>query len=84
MTTILKLSHFPLEFLHHLGIEQGGEVEVSKLPNGELRLRAKSSSGYYDRFAGCLKQETDVSLDIDELNQAITDAVVQAGSQGLK
>ncbi|CAM5214784.1 hypothetical protein OURE66S_04362 [Oligella ureolytica] len=30
------------ELLQHMGIEQGQRVEVLKLPNGELKIRAET------------------------------------------
>lgn len=76
------------EFLLHLGITAGDRIHVSKLPNGELRIRAEkkktASHKSFRDFAGCLGNPHDVHLSIDELNEAIANAGAAAGSEGLK
>nr|WP_256473515.1 hypothetical protein [Neisseria sp. HSC-16F19] len=52
-------------------------MEVSKLPNGELRIRAKHKTAPDKRFgdfAGCLKNHARVHLSVDDMNRIIADA----------
>lgn len=92
MATTLRLSSksqvtFKQEFLHHLGISAGDEMEVSKLPNGELRIRAKAKpvqTKSIREFAGCLKNEAGVHLSVEEINQAVAEAAVAGGGMERK
>lgn len=86
MATTLRLSSksqvtFKQEFLQHLGIRAGDEMEVSKLPNGELRIKAKAKHTQSDAgiraFAGRLKNHAGVHLGVEEIKQAAADAAVQ-------
>lgn len=86
MATTLKLSSksqvtFKQEFLQHLGIGAGDEMEVSKLPNGELRIKAKKTHTpprqSIRAFAGRLKNRDGVHLSVEEIKQAAADAAVQ-------
>lgn len=85
MATTLRLSSksqvtFKQEFLQHLGIGAGDEMEVSKLPNGELRIRAKAKpaqSKSIREFAGRLKNHADVHLSVENMNRAVAEAAVQ-------
>ncbi|WP_228068123.1 MULTISPECIES: AbrB/MazE/SpoVT family DNA-binding domain-containing protein [unclassified Neisseria] len=84
MATTLRLNSksqvtFKQEFLHHLGISAGDEMEVYKLPNGELRIRAKAKLAQTKsirEFAGRLKNEAGVHLSVEEINQAVAEAAV--------
>ena len=40
------------EFLLHLGITAGDRIHVSKLPNGELRIRAEKKKPVSDKSLG--------------------------------
>lgn len=87
MATTLRLSSksqvtFKQEFLQHLGIAAGDEMEVSKLPNGELRIKAKAKAVQPNKsiraFAGRLKNPAGVHLSVEEINQAVAESAVQA------
>lgn len=86
MATTLRLSSksqvtFKQEFLQHLGIAAGDEMEVSKLPNGELRIKAKKTDTpprqSIRAFAGRLKNPAGVHLSVEEINQAVAESAVQ-------
>lgn len=78
---------FKKEFLQHLGITSGDQIDVSKLPNGELRIRAKKKPvekvQSFKDFVGCMGNPYDVHLTVDELNEAIGAAAAEAGIQGM-
>jgi AbrB family looped-hinge helix DNA binding protein len=62
------------ELLSHLGVEPGDRIEVAKLPDGRLQLKAVRTKGSIARAFGVLKREGHPSLSIEEMNQAIADA----------
>lgn len=92
MATTLKLTAknqltLKKEFLTHLGVSTGDEMEVFKLPDGALKIRAKSLAPKKKTFAdisGIFKGKTNVSLSLDEINDAITDAWNESGKQGIE
>ena len=92
MGTVLRLTSknqvtLKKEFLQHLGVTSGDQIDVSKLPNGELKIRAKKKAGgktkSFRDFAGCLKNEHEVHLSIEEINETIAHAGSNAGAEGL-
>lgn len=58
------------DLLQHLGVEPGERIEVEKLPNGELRIRAIQPTGSIDRFIGLLAGKTRKIATIEEINEA--------------
>ncbi len=58
------------DLLQHLGIEPGARIDIEKLPNGELRVRAARPDGTVDGFLGLLAGRTRKVATIDELNAA--------------
>jgi len=61
---------FRKDVLEHLGIRPGEKIELDKLPDGRVSLRAKRPSGTWDDVFGILANETNVKLTIDEINEA--------------
>jgi antitoxin PrlF len=59
------------DLLQHLGVQPGGQIEVEKLPNGEMRLRAKKPTGTIASFCGFLKREGQRPVSIEEMSEAI-------------
>ncbi|OSI25449.1 AbrB/MazE/SpoVT family DNA-binding domain-containing protein [Neisseria dumasiana] len=90
MATTLKITAknqvtFKKEYLQHLGIGTGDELEVLKLPGGELRIRAKQNRLKSARdFAGCMENVAGVHLSVEEINEAIADAAAESGIAGLE
>lgn len=89
MTTTLRLTAknqltLKKEFINHLGINIGDEMEVFKLPDGALKIQAKqpTSKKTFADVSGILRNKTNVSLTIDEINHAIENAWQEAGSKG--
>ena len=58
------------DLLQHLGIEPGERIDVEKLPNGELRIRATHPTGSIDSFLGLLAGKTPKVATIEEMNEA--------------
>lgn len=61
---------FRKDVLQHLGIEPGEKIEVEKLPDGRVALRAQRPSGSIDRFLGLLAGKTKKVATLDEINEA--------------
>lgn len=68
------------DLLQHIGINQGQRVEVIKLPNGELRIKAEQSTQPIENVFGLLNDKAaGKAASMKEMNQAIA-----AGWAGLK
>lgn len=63
------------ELLQHIGVKHGGQVEVTKSLDGELRIKAKQPSHSISHVFGALKQQAgDTVLTVDEMNAVIADS----------
>ena len=56
------------ELLQHLGIRPGEQIELDKLPGGELRIKAVRPKGSIDSFIGRHAGKVKTPLTIDEMN----------------
>lgn len=57
------------DLLNHLGVQRGGELLVSRVPNGAIELRAMPNGKISDAF-GYLRAKTDGrALSIDEIGE---------------
>ncbi len=61
---------FRKDVLHHLGIKPGEKIEVDKLPDGRVALRAAKPAGTIDGFLGLLAGKTNKVATLDEINEA--------------
>lgn len=61
---------FRKDVLQHLGIEPGGKIELDKLPDGRVALKAARPAGKIDRFLGLLASRTKKVATLDEINEA--------------
>ena len=61
---------FRKDLLKHLGIEPGEKIELDKLPDGRVALKAARPRGTIDRFVGLLAGKTAKVATIDEINDA--------------
>ncbi len=61
---------FRKDVLHHLGIKPGERIEVDKLPDGRVVLRAAKPSGTIDGFLGLLADKTNKVATLDEIHDA--------------
>jgi antitoxin PrlF len=61
---------FRKDVLQHLGIEPGEKIELDKLPDGRVALRAVRPAGTIDRFLGLLAGKTSKVATLDEIGEA--------------
>jgi AbrB family looped-hinge helix DNA binding protein len=61
---------FRKDVLQHLGIEPGEKIELDKLPDGRVTLRAMRPAGTIDGFVGLLAGKTKKIATLDEINEA--------------
>jgi AbrB family looped-hinge helix DNA binding protein len=61
---------FRKDVLQHLGIKPGEKIELDKLPDGRVALRAAKPSGTIDGFLGLLVGKTKKIATLDEINAA--------------
>ncbi|NHC60941.1 AbrB/MazE/SpoVT family DNA-binding domain-containing protein [Paenalcaligenes suwonensis] len=60
------------DLLQHIGIQQGQKVEVVKLPDGELRIKAKQQIQPISNVFGLLKDKTSGKVvSLEDMNQAV-------------
>jgi antitoxin PrlF len=57
------------DLLNHLGVGPGERIEVDKLPESRIIVRAVSQDGTMADFIGCLSQRDGRKLTIDEINE---------------
>jgi antitoxin PrlF len=62
---------FRRDVLNHLGIRPGDKIEVDKLPDGRIGLRAAKPAATIDGFIGVLAGKTTKVASLDEINDAI-------------
>jgi bifunctional DNA-binding transcriptional regulator/antitoxin component of YhaV-PrlF toxin-antitoxin module len=72
------------EILHHIGIKPGEKLEIELLPGGEFRGRAVRKRGKIEDVFGMLTGKTDVKLTIEEMDEAIGEAVVEEFLRGVQ
>jgi len=73
------------EILQHVGIKPGEKLEIELLPGGEFRGRAVRKKGRIEDLAGFLKGKTNgASLTIEEMDEAIGEAVVEEFLRGVQ
>ncbi len=59
------------ELLRHLGVEPGDKVDIERLPNGRIEIRAAQRTGKISDIFGMLKREGQPTLSIEEMNEII-------------
>jgi AbrB family looped-hinge helix DNA binding protein len=64
---------FRKDVLQHLGIKPGEKIELDKLPDGRVTLRAARPSGSIDGFLGLLAGKSSKVATLEEINQAAAD-----------
>lgn len=63
---------FRKDVLQHLGIEPGEKIELDKLPDGRVTLRAMRPAGTIDGFLGLLAGKTRKVATLEEISEAAT------------
>lgn len=61
---------FRKDVLQHLGIEPGEKIELDKLPDGRVALKAVRPSGTINGFLGLLAGRTKKIATLEEINEA--------------
>ncbi len=61
---------FRKDVLQHLGIRPGEKIELDKLPDGRIVLKATRPSGAIDGFLGFLAGKTKKVATLEEINDA--------------
>jgi AbrB family looped-hinge helix DNA binding protein len=64
---------FRKDVLQHLGIRPGEKIEMEKLPDGRVALKAARPTGTIDRFVGLLAGKTGKTgkiATVEEINEA--------------
>jgi bifunctional DNA-binding transcriptional regulator/antitoxin component of YhaV-PrlF toxin-antitoxin module len=61
---------FRRDVLQHLGIQPGEKIELDKLPDGRVTLKAARPVGAIDGFIGLLAGKTRKVATLDEINDA--------------
>ena len=72
------------EFFRHLGIKPGEKMEIDLLPGGEIRGRAIKKKSRIEDVFGMLAGKTNVKLTIEEMDEAIGEAVVAEFERGVR
>lgn len=57
------------DLLQHLEISPGEKIEVDKLPEGRILVRAAARNGSIGDFIGCLAQPRGPKLTLKEINK---------------
>ena len=57
------------DLLRHLGVAPGEKIEVDKLPDGQIVVRASGQGSPIANFIGCLSRRGGPTLTIDEMNE---------------
>jgi antitoxin PrlF len=61
---------FRKEVLQHLGIKPGDKLELAKLPDGRVALRAAQPSGSIEQFLGMLAGRSSKVATLEEIAAA--------------
>ena len=61
---------FRKDVLQHLGIRPGEKIELDKLPDGRVTLKAARPAGAIDSFVGLLAGKTGKVASLEEISDA--------------
>ena len=57
------------DLLRHLGVGPGEKVEIDKLPDGQIVVRAATQNGPITNCIGCLSRKAGPKLTIEEMKE---------------
>ena len=73
------------EILRHFGVQAGDRIDLQLLPGGKGVVQAERKKGRIRDLAGCQKGKTNgARLTIEEMNEAIGEAVVEEFLRGVQ
>jgi bifunctional DNA-binding transcriptional regulator/antitoxin component of YhaV-PrlF toxin-antitoxin module len=72
------------EVLRHFGVKPGDRIDLQLLPGGKAVVQAEQKRGKIEDVFGMLAGKTNVRLTIEEMNEAIGDAVVEEFLRGVQ
>jgi len=75
---------FRKDVLKHFGVKPGDRIDLELLPGGLGTIRAAKKKGRIEDVFGMLAGKTDVKLTIEEMDDAIGEAVVAEYLRGVK
>jgi bifunctional DNA-binding transcriptional regulator/antitoxin component of YhaV-PrlF toxin-antitoxin module len=75
---------FRKDVLKHFGVKPGDRIDLELLPGGLGRIRAAKKKGRIEDVFGMLAGKTDVKLTVEEMDDAIGEAVVAEFLRGVK
>jgi len=61
---------FRKDVLQHLGIRPGEKIQLEKMPDGRIALKAARQAGKIDGFVGLLAGKSRKKATIEEINKA--------------
>ena len=59
------------DLLKHLGVKPGQKIEVDKLPDGRIAVRAARQKRSVENFIGCLAKKNGPILTLEEMNKVV-------------
>ncbi|MDE9544151.1 AbrB/MazE/SpoVT family DNA-binding domain-containing protein [Xenorhabdus bovienii] len=59
------------DLLQHLGVKAGEQINLEKLPDGEIRISAAHPTDNIDNLFGILAGKTKKIATVEEINEAI-------------
>jgi AbrB family looped-hinge helix DNA binding protein len=80
----------PKELIQDIGMKPGEQVEVERLSNGSVILKPSAAvalpkkTGKIEDLFGCLAGKSNVHLTIEEMNEAIGQAIVEEYERGVR
>ncbi|MDX1253078.1 MAG: AbrB/MazE/SpoVT family DNA-binding domain-containing protein [Gammaproteobacteria bacterium] len=57
------------DLLNHLGVGPGQKIEIDKLPDGRIEVKAAGQKGMISGFIGCLSQKKKAALTLAEIDE---------------
>lgn len=67
--TMTGLATLARNLLQHLGIKPGERIDIDKMPDGELRVRAARPAGTIENFIGRHAGKVKKPMTIEEMNE---------------
>lgn len=72
------------DVLRHFGVKPGDKINLELLPGGKGVVQAERKKGKIEDVFGMLEGKTNVKLTIEEMNEAIGEAIVKEFEEGVR